>query len=164
MGLYLIRHPQTIANLKVQIAGWAKSPYSEEGKKQFEKINHYFKKNKINLPVYSSDLPRALKLAKEISNENKSKLTITKELREINFKETEPYDSYETQSEFEKRIFKFLKENQDSDKIIVSHSGVIRYILKMNNSEWEKNIGLKRDRIFLIETNKKGNKLKIIRV
>lgn len=164
MELYLVRHPSTIRNVNKKLTGWEKTNYSKEGKKQFEKILSYFKKNNINYPIYSSDLPRALKLAKAISNKIKNKLHISKFLREKNLKETKPYGCYETNEEFRKRVLNFFNRIKTEKIILVSHSGVIRVILNDIFSRHLKKINLDKDRVLLIETNKKRNRLKIINV
>jgi broad specificity phosphatase PhoE len=90
MKEYIIRHPQTIRNVKNKLTGWEKTKYSKKGFGQYKKILDYFVKNCIKYNIYSSDLPRALKLAKALSKKNKNPLKITPLLKEINFKETNP--------------------------------------------------------------------------
>lgn len=154
MKIYLVRHPETKRNLNNQITGWEDSEYSEEGLEQFLKIKSYFKNSRLN--VFSSDLPRAQKLAKEISEQNKTKHIIEKSLREQNFKETEPKEYFETDEEFEKRIFLFLEEINLQDSIIVAHEGTIQKIVKYIIGEEEsKQIRGSRNIIFKIETIKK---------
>ena len=166
MELYLIRHPHTLNNQKDKLTGWQNTNYTKKGENQYKKILKFFNGNKKE--IYSSDLKRCLKLGKAISKQNQSKLIITDLLREQNFKKTKPHDKYETQSQFEKRISNFLKKTKIKNKIIVSHAGaikeIIRNFLEYGEEQLKKYISLPRDRIFLIETNKKGNKLKIIRV
>jgi broad specificity phosphatase PhoE len=165
MKEYIIRHPQTIRNVKNKLTGWEKTKYSKKGFGQYKKILDYFVKNCIKYNIYSSDLPRALKLAKALSKKNKNPLKITPLLKEINFKETNPHNSYETQKQFRHRVLNFLKNKDNKNKIIITHSGVIEEILiKYFGKKCLKDLKLKEDYIFLIESNKNSNKLKIIRL
>ena len=164
MKLYLVRHPRTKRNKNNLLTGWERTPYSKTGKIQFEKILKFFKGTKLE--IYSSDLPRAYKLAKEISKQNKVKLYKSKLLREQNFKDTKPLWRYETKKKFEKRIDSLLKKMLSREGIILSHSGVIKIILtEVANKEKAKEfLRTKRDTIALIETNKKGRKLRFLKI
>lgn len=164
MKLYLIRHPETMRNEKNRLTGWEKTNYSQKGKMQFEKIISYFEN--INLPIYSSDLPRCLKLAKKIISKTHSKLIITELLRERNFKETKPKSSSENEAQFSRRVIKFLEKYDPQDAIIISHAGVKIELIKdlLSSKNLRKYIGSSRDTIFLIESNKKGKTIKKIKV
>jgi len=165
MKEYIIRHPQTIRNIKNELTGWEKTRYSKKGIKQYKNILDYFIKNKIKYNIYSSDLLRTLKLAKAISKKNKNPLKITKLLKERNFKETKPYRSYETLEQFRNRVLNFLKNKNNKNKIIITHSGIIEEILiKYFGRKYLKNLNLKKDYILLIETNKNQKTLKEIEI
>jgi len=164
MKLFLVRHPETSRNLRNKLTGWERTIYTERGKNQFSKIFAFF--NGYKNKVYSSDLSRCLRLAKEISRHNKSKLVITDLLRERNFKETKPKEHFETHEEFKNRIDKFIEEYNPKSCLIVSHAGVIRLLINevLNEEETKKHINLPRDHIFVIETNKKQKLLRSIKV
>ena len=164
MKLYLIRHPQTSRNLRDKLTGWERTIYTEEGRNQFRGIVNFFKNKNIKKTIYSSDLPRAKRLAEAIAKETKNDIHITKKLREQNFKETKPVEHFETEKEFEKRVFKFLEKTKIIEGIIVSHSGVIKEIINLFFGENKKNLdNIPRNVIFLIESNKKQKNLKKIR-
>ena len=76
MKFYLVRHPETKRNAMNKLSGWEICEYSKLGEEQFDKILRYFLE--INLPVYSSDLPRAKNLARELIKKSNNYLTIDK--------------------------------------------------------------------------------------
>lgn len=161
MVIYLVRHPETKRNAEGKLGGWERCEYSELGKKQFDKIFEYF--SNINLPVYSSDLPRAKLLAEKMVGGKDINLTIDERLREVNCRETRPYDSYETDEELGERVKQFLK-NDIEDCIVVSHAGAVRWIVTMlcGKEDGEGIRNIPRDTIFKIETVKNENKLSVI--
>lgn len=156
--MYLVRHPETVRNKNNRITGWENTRYSREGRRQFRKIvNFFFRHQEI---IYSSDLPRCLKLAKSISGKNKQKFISTKLLRERNFKETKPYEISESNKDANRRISIFLKKYKLKDCIIISHSGIIAGIAeKLAGKGAKMKINRPRDIIFLIERNKKQERL-----
>jgi len=163
MVFYLIRHPETVRNTEGKFGGWERCEYSKLGYIQFEKIVKYFSDNKKI--IYSSDLSRAKILAEKIANNCGSELIIDVALRECNFKETAPYDSYETYNDLMKRIFYFLK-GLDSDSIIISHAKVVDAIVE-NLCGKDVLVNMKlhpRDVVFKIDTIKNENKLSIIHI
>jgi broad specificity phosphatase PhoE len=161
MALYLVRHPQTENNARDVLTGWQKAKYSNKGEGQFDKIVDYFRDK--NLDVFSSDLPRALKLGEQIASVVTGNFVVDKSLRERNFKKTKPLDSFESDIDFEKRIFDWLDKNEADDYIVVSHAGTIKKIvLKLVGAEHLKHTSAPRDVIFKIETVKNENKLSII--
>ena len=164
MKIYLVRHPETIRNGEDKITGWEDSDYTENGKKQFEKILKFFKGFKED--IYTSDLDRCLKLAKAISKQNNSKLIVTGLLREQNFKETLPLGSFETENDAKKRVIKFFKEYKVEKGIIVSHAGLIKEIMRdfLDEDELKEHVASPRDTIFVIERNKKTKSINRIRV
>lgn len=161
MNIYLVRHPETVRNVENKLTGWEFSPYSDTGKIQFEKIKNYFKGKALS--VYSSDLPRALMLGEKIASATGGELFVDKGLRERNFKETLPMDSFEDVEVFRKRVFDWVDENKMKDIVIVSHAGTVREIVfKLLGHESLKEISAPRDVILKIETVKNENKLLII--
>jgi glycosyltransferase involved in cell wall biosynthesis/phosphohistidine phosphatase SixA len=157
--IYLIRHPETKNNEGNLLTGWEETEYSDEGLKQFEKILKFVEGRSFKR-VYSSDLSRALDLAKEIASKTKSELVITGLIRERNFKETAPKNSFETENEFRERIKKFVKENDLNEAVIVSHAGVKEELVrKFIGESAVKEMLVPRDIIFIIEINKKSKNL-----
>jgi len=164
MKFYLVRHPKTKRNENKKLTGWEKTIYSKSGREQFNQIVNFFKKKKLE--IYSSDLPRALCLAKAISKQTKTKLHISKLLREKNFRETKPLNKYETEKQFEKRVLYFFNKIWGKEGIILTHAGVVRVIInKLADKKMvRKFLKTSREKSLLIETNKKGINLKIIRL
>jgi broad specificity phosphatase PhoE len=150
MSLLLVRHPQTQRNADREISGWEVCEYSELGHAQFDRIVEYFDGN--DLPVYSSDLPRAFMLAKKISDRNKVDLVVDKKLRERNTEGTRPYDSSETDEDLGKRVGEFLDGGVE-DSIIVSHGGTTRWIIRTlcGEAASEETRDASRDLIFQID-------------
>lgn len=160
MRFYLIRHPETENNRTNKMTGWSDSEYSSLGREQFNKIVNFFKKRKYKI-IYSSDLSRALKLSKEISKNSGVKLKKTELLRERSSNK----GNLREEEKFIRRIIKFIKKNEFNNSIIVSHAGVSEIIIQcILGKKFVKRIDTPRDNIFKIETNKKGNKLKILKV
>lgn len=163
MIIYLVRHPQTKRNKETRLGGWEECEYSELGKFQFKKLVEYFSDNE-NI-IYSSDLPRAKRLGEKIAYISKSNLVIDAALRELNFKETAPYDSYETPEDLKERVVKFL-ERGIKNAIIVSHEGTTQAIIEVlcKKDVLSSAKGHPRDVVFKIETIKNKNKLTRISV
>jgi len=83
MLLYVVRHGQTIENLKGIIQGHLPGHLSKEGKQQAKKIAKRLKQESFDA-IYVSDLARAVDTAKEIVRfHKKTKVIITKGLREV---------------------------------------------------------------------------------
>ena len=58
--LYLMRHGQTLFNVRRKVQGWCDSPLTELGIRQAITAGEYFKKNNISLDhTYSSTSERA---------------------------------------------------------------------------------------------------------
>ena len=84
MKLILVRHGETIENVKGIMQGHIHGKLSDLGKKQAKKLALRFKEEKINA-IYSSDLARASDTTKEIAKfHKKAKIILVKELRERN--------------------------------------------------------------------------------
>lgn len=84
MKIYLVRHPETIANRDGIIYGWKDYPYSEKGQLMLENIPGYFKDIQVD-EIYSSPIGRAEKLAAAISLVVNRDLKIDERLKEMNF-------------------------------------------------------------------------------
>jgi len=159
--IYLVRHPETNHNAGNMLTGWQKSEYTKMGESQFAKIAEYFGDKKLD--VISSDLPRALMLGNKIASITGGSVAIDKALRERNFKETPPMDSFEDDDAFRRRIFDWIDNNEISDVVLVSHEGTVdKIILKLIGSDFREHVGTSRDVIFKIETVKNENKLSVI--
>lgn len=64
MKVYMIRHGQSIANFKHEMAGWAQVPLSELGFQQARALSPYLRDIRFDM-VFSSDLLRAIQTARE---------------------------------------------------------------------------------------------------
>lgn len=80
--LILIRHGQSIGNLHRRFLGHTDLDLSEDGYKQAELVNEYFKNIHIDC-IYSSDLKRAYNTVLPISKEKNIPITTSENLREI---------------------------------------------------------------------------------
>ena len=83
MRLIIVRHGETVGNIKGIIQGHLPGKLSKKGKVQAKKVARRLKNEKID-HIYSSDLKRAEDTAKEIAKYHKGvPLELTKELREL---------------------------------------------------------------------------------
>lgn len=182
MGIYLVRHGQTVANLKKIYSGSkTDTPLTSKGRKQALKAANYLKSKKIN-KIYSSYLGRAVETAKVISNSTGVDIIIDKNLSEIDFgiyegltwnealkrypKETNDwikqgleykFPKGESFYELLKRVKKFFLDINDKDIVVICHEGVIRAaiinICQIDvNSVW--NYEVKNGGIIFVEKNK----------
>ena len=64
MKIYVIRHGQSVANLRKEMAGWAQVPLSELGHEQARSLSPYLRNIKFD-KIYSSDLLRSIQTAQD---------------------------------------------------------------------------------------------------
>lgn len=84
MRLIIVRHGETIENIKGTSMGHLPGKLSKKGKEQAKKVALRLKNEKIDY-IYSSDLARAADTAKEIAKFHKNApISFVKELRERN--------------------------------------------------------------------------------
>lgn len=84
MILYLIRHTKDDDSIR---GGWSHHSLTEEGRQQARLLAEFIKKQENNFEIktiYSSDLPRAMETAAEISKLLKLPIRPTPEFREVN--------------------------------------------------------------------------------
>lgn len=84
MKIYLVRHGQTLFNLKHRIQGWCDSALSEEGINQAIALGRGLSDIDF-VAAYSSTSERAIDTAKYIIGERNINLISSKSLKEINF-------------------------------------------------------------------------------
>lgn len=156
MKLYLVRHGETIENLKKIVMGQRHGILSKLGKKQAKQIARSLKNHKFEA-VYSSDLKRAADTAREITKFHPHLTAIyTKSLREASFgklegkprKQAEIFFaklpgtfmskraiSGEAPKDLRKRVKSFinhlLKNHKNDAVLIITHSGVIKMFLSI---------------------------------
>ena len=99
MKLVLLRHAETKANADNKYIGHSNSEYTEKGMKQIENILKFLSKESYDR-IYSSPLPRALKLAEMISYQLNCELIIENSLKEMNFGIFEGKNYQEAMSEY----------------------------------------------------------------
>ncbi len=90
--LYIVRHGQTLFNLRHKTQGWCDSPLTQLGIRQAQTVYEYFKENNITFDgVYSSTSERCCDTTEIITSQNYTRL---KGLKEWNFGilEGEPED------------------------------------------------------------------------
>lgn len=146
--LYLMRHGQTLFNVRRKIQGWCDSPLTELGIKQAQIAGKYFKDNNIIFDhAYSSTSERACDTLEQITDMPYKRL---KGLKEWNFGVFEgesedlnpklPYGDFfaafggETQEELKLRIAKTCAEimEQEENKVVlaVSHGAACRWFMR----------------------------------
>ena len=161
--LYLMRHGQTLFNLRKKIQGWCDSPLTELGIAQAQIAGEYFKNNNITFDfAYSSSSERASDTLEQITNMPYIRL---KGLKEWNFGKFEgesedlnpplPYGDFfkvyggEGEMEMRERISKALEEVMSKDNhntvLAVSHGaacrGFMRYWAHKSSVEHKSKIG-----------------------
>ncbi|WP_010248175.1 alpha-ribazole phosphatase [Acetivibrio cellulolyticus] len=157
MELILVRHGETDSNKRQTYLGWTDAELNENGVQQVQFLRDRLKGTKID-GIYSSPLKRAMQTAKIINEDYKLDIKCSQGLKERNFgiwddltyKElTEQYpteysewvsdwvkyrikdgesaeDAYDRAAAF---IDELLKNGGDGVFLIVTHLGVIRFIL-----------------------------------
>lgn len=80
--VYLVRHGQSLSNIKNTFTGQLNAELSELGFEQAKRVFSYFKNIKVDR-VYSSDLIRAVDTVKPIADDRNLQVETFKELREI---------------------------------------------------------------------------------
>lgn len=156
MKLLLVRHGQTIANLKGIYQGHLDNPLNDTGKKEAELLAANLKRGYSIDTVFSSPLIRALQTSKPITKQfNLETAIIHDDLKEIDFgkwdgltydeialkypiskwfenPDSVDIDGGEKWSDFNTRIQNAFKQisSLDHNRIaVVSHAGVIRSFL-----------------------------------
>lgn len=88
-NIYIIRHTESEHHVKGLGGGWYDTSLTKRGKAQAEKIaKSLFSEIKLHgVPIYSSDLKRCSETSIIVSKTFKSKVTLDKNLREMNFGE-----------------------------------------------------------------------------
>lgn len=167
--LYLVRHGQTLFNLRGKTQGWCDSPLTELGVEQAKITRGFFEDNNIKIDeLYSSTSERAVDTAQIISD---LPITTLKGLKEWNFgkMEGEPEDlqkvpRYEGQvthenffvpfggesdvellERFSKTIDEIVDNSNAQNILCVSHGGAlwVYYLSKVQNrnSDYAKYFG-----------------------
>lgn len=149
MNLILTRHGETEDNLKKIAQGWKDTILSKTGVEQAKKLAKRLKDEKIDV-IYSSDLKRASKTAKEVNKYHNKKIILDKRIREINKGDNSGKFSFEVEKthpergvdwhkkrhpngesfeDLRERVKDFLdylsKKHTDETILIVTHGGTL---------------------------------------
>lgn len=146
--LYLMRHGQTLFNVRKKIQGWCDAPLTELGKKQAGAARDYFINHDIHFDAaYCSTSERAMDTLEIVTN---MPYQLTKGLKEWNFGifegESEdlnpklPYGEFfvpyggEAESEVRQRVADTIKELMEketgSSVLMVSHGASCRQFMR----------------------------------
>lgn len=149
MKIYLVRHGETLFNLKHRIQGWCDSPLTEEGKQQARCVAYGLRTVPFT-HAYCSISERAQDTACCIVKDRKIPLTVTKDFKEIHFGDLEgeqvPPEVFlpllekggfqafhgESLAEAGERFLCALKsicEKEEGPLLVVSHGGIIMNLL-----------------------------------
>jgi alpha-ribazole phosphatase len=158
MEFYFVRHGKSEFNEKGLLAGHEDIDLVDLGVQEAKNVGQQLASIKFDA-VYSSDLQRAKRTAEIILAENhhKTSIQVVKELREIDYGKLAGITSTEVRAkypEFKKskafvhpqgesyemlsrRVDKFLKDIERTQKtvLIVTHAGVLRYIISKYTDE-----------------------------
>lgn len=156
LGLYFMRHGETVWNTERRYQGMTDIELSDEGIRQAKCVAERFKNIHID-KIYSSPLKRAIETARPIA-ENKGLEIISEDaFREIHFGEWEGMTVPDLTQKYGDRYINFIREphnygfpgeenidnvikrikpsidriieNDDGDVLIVSHGGIIRLMI-----------------------------------
>jgi len=145
--LYLMRHGQTLFNVRRKVQGWCDSPLTELGIKQAEIAAEYLKKHNITFDhAYSLTAERACDTLEIVTDMPYTRL---KGLKEWNFGTFEgesedlnpslPYGNFfanyggEEEKEFQKRMAdtcEKIMEEENEVVLIVSHGAACRQFMR----------------------------------
>lgn len=84
MRIFVIRHPETEANVSKLIYGRTESPHTQRGLDSIKWVLDKLKDTKLSA-VYTSPMQRTVKLASEISRQQGCAISISEALREMDF-------------------------------------------------------------------------------
>lgn len=147
--LYLVRHGETLFNVRRVMQGWIDSPLTELGREQAARVGRYFKHEGITFDhAYASTLARTHQTIEAITD-----MPFERDpgLREMHFGEFEaerielipprPWNDFfvryggESEDEFRERIcsaFNAIMERSDHrDVLVVSHGSVCRMFMSV---------------------------------
>jgi len=146
--LYLMRHGQTVFNLKKKVQGWCDSPLTELGIQQAKIAGEYFKENQIFFDhAYSSTSERACDTLEYVTDMPYSRV---KGIKEWNFGDFEgepeylnpplPYGDFfvkyggENEIDMRKRVsdtlFEIMKKDDHKIVLAVSHGAACRGFMR----------------------------------
>ena len=138
--LYIMRHGQTLFNLRRKIQGVCDSPLTELGIRQAQIVGEYFKDINIDY-AYSSTSERCCDTLEIVTNYNMP-YTRLKGLKEMNFGifEGESEDlnpktpkEYEVRNRMVKTCTEFMEKDDHNVVLAVSHGGACYHFLR----EWQ---------------------------
>lgn len=180
--IYLIRHGQTNSNKNAIIQGRIDNPLNKEGINQAKQVGKYLKQKNINFDFcISSPLERAIVTTEIIKNELNLKIPtlIEPEIIERDFGELDGKqinDNYynlvhngiakgiETDLLIEKRVKNFFqaffKNNSFKRVLMVSHSHVIKALLKQYKQDFHYDYYLNNCSINIIKFD---NEIKVVK-
>ena len=161
--LYLMRHGQTLFNVRRKVQGWCDSPLTELGIAQAKVAGEYFKDNGIVFDhAYASSLERACDTLEYVTN---IPYTRVKGLKEWNFGVFEgesedlnpplPYGDFfvkyggEDEMDLRKRVadalFEIMKKDDHNTVLAVSHGascrGFMRYWAHTSDVDQKEKLG-----------------------
>ncbi len=149
MIAYVVRHPQTIWNIKKIAQGHKDSKLSEKGKYDADQLGRKLEKKEIR-KIYTSDLGRCIETSEIINKYLKIEMMPSYELRERNFGEYNGKPSKLIEQIFDvnnpdiifpkgesfnimkNRTLSFIKNlsgKEEGNILLVTHDGVVRAIL-----------------------------------
>ncbi len=147
---YMMRHGQTLFNVRRKIQGWCDSPLTEEGIRQAQMAAEFFDHVELD-HLYCSSTERATDTA-EIVTRNRMPLIRLKGLKEMNFgiyegesEDLHPdYDSREThylqfggesRQQLKDRVLatciEIMEQDGHDSVLAVSHSGACKHFLSL---------------------------------
>lgn len=111
MKMYLLRHPETIANQEGIIYGWTDYDYTDHGNQMIQELPDRIGMLEFD-EIYSSPLGRAKKLAEAIGEKKSLPIIFDDRLKEMNFGDLEGIH-YRKAQESHKEVLENLFTNFD---------------------------------------------------
>lgn len=165
--LILIRHGETVCNIKKIANGRMDCELTERGNNQGVATANYLESmNLFPVEIWTSPLKRAIKTAEYIKQILKSNLLIKEELIERDFGQYEgallstiEWESASKEMESNSEIFERinplvedLKENQDKTVVVVTHASIIKHFIYLTLG-FDKKIAPQNCSITMINVN-----------
>ena len=133
--LYLMRHGQTLFNLRHKVQGWCDAPLTDFGIYQAKVAGQYFKDAGIIFDdAYSSTQERACDTL-ELVTDDKLPYKRVKGLKEWNFGTFEGESEDQVQERMASTILQLMQETDGQSVLMVSHGGAMANFARA----WQKN-------------------------
>lgn len=139
MDFILVRHVETTGNYEKRFSGITDVEYTEEGKKQSERLIQRLRDYQVD-KIYSSPLSRAFIIAKKVGEDTSTPVEVIKELSEMNFGIFENLTFKEVTQKYNEHWLKwesdyFNYQIPKGDSLCIFHHRIIEFIDSIKRNE-----------------------------